>query len=84
VYLADPRSGQVLERIYPQDKSSNADGMRRSKEPLVDAGSAAAAAPSGDEVAPLLRQLISQYAATGLPPAYLPKNETPSQKESKA
>ena len=84
VYLADPRSGQVLERIYPQDKSSNADGRRRSKEPLVDAGSATAAAPSGDGVAPLLRQLISQYAATGLPPAYLPKNETPSRKESKA
>jgi hypothetical protein len=26
-------------------------------------------------MAPLLEQLIAQYAATGLPPAYLPKAE---------
>jgi len=26
-------------------------------------------------VAPLLQKLIAQYAATGLPPAYLPKAE---------
>jgi hypothetical protein len=25
-------------------------------------------------MAPLLRQLMAEYAATGLPPAYLPKN----------
>ena len=79
VHLADPRSGQVLERIYPQDKNRNADGLRRSKAPLV-AALPTAAEPS-DGVAPLLRQLIAQYAATGLPPAYLTKNETPSQKE---
>lgn len=84
VHLADPRSGQVLERIYPQDKNRNADGLRRSKEPLVEAGSETENATPNDSMAPLLRQLISQYAATGLPPAYLPKNETPSQKESKA
>lgn len=29
------------------------------------------AAPTG--VAPLLQKLIAQYAATGLPPAYLPQ-----------
>jgi putative transposase len=81
VYLADGRSGQVLERIYPLDKNRNSDGLRRSKEPLVAATSSAAAVASGDGVAPLLRQLIAQYAATGLPPAYLPKNETPKQKE---
>jgi hypothetical protein len=26
-------------------------------------------------MAPLLRQLVAEYAATGLPPAYLPKPE---------
>ena len=29
--------------------------------------------PAG--IAPLLKDLMAQYAATGLPPAYLPKNE---------
>ena len=31
--------------------------------------------PSG--IAPLLRALMAEYAATGLPPAYLPKDESP-------
>jgi hypothetical protein len=26
-------------------------------------------------IAPLLQKIISQYAATGLPPAYLPKHD---------
>lgn len=26
-------------------------------------------------IAPLLQQLLAEYAATGLPPAYLPKND---------
>lgn len=71
VYLADPNSGQVICRLYPQDKHKNADGRRRRKEPLTDA------APQSHEdgMAPLLRKLISDYAATGLPPAYLPKDE---------
>jgi hypothetical protein len=28
-------------------------------------------------MAPLLRKLIAEYAATGLPPAYLPKDPGP-------
>jgi hypothetical protein len=32
-------------------------------------------------MAPLLTKLIAEYAATGLPPAYLPKDECPQQKE---
>jgi hypothetical protein len=75
VYLAEPRSGQVLCRLYPQDKQGNADGQRRRKEPLLAAGLAQATNPTGG-MAPLLRQLLAQYAATGLPPAYLPKDQT--------
>ena len=30
--------------------------------------------PSG--IAPLLRKLMAEYAATGLPPAYIPKEES--------
>jgi hypothetical protein len=74
VYLAEPRSGQVLCRLYPQDKQRNADGQRRRKEPLLAAGPASSPEPT-DAMAPLLRQIIAQYAATGLPPAYLPKDD---------
>jgi hypothetical protein len=76
VYLADPRSGQALCRLYPQDKHRNADGRRRRKEPLLEP-SGSTAELSGGEMAPLLRNLMAQYAATGLPPAYLPKDERP-------
>jgi len=72
VYLVDGRSGQLLTRLYPQDKRKNADGRRRGKEPLVEGP---AAEPASAEMAPLLRKLIAEYAATGLPPAYLPKDE---------
>lgn len=67
--LVDVRTSAVLGVLYPLDKTRNADGRRRSLEP---AAPAAAAAPSG-EVAPLLKDLMAQYSATGLPPAYLPK-----------
>jgi hypothetical protein len=33
-------------------------------------------------MAPLLRKLIAEYAATGLPPAYLPKDECTQSKEN--
>jgi putative transposase len=78
VYLSDARGGQILARLYPQDKHRNADGRRRSKEAI--AGSSPEVAPPEPEregMAPLLRKLIAEYAATGQPPAYLPKDETP-------
>ncbi len=74
VHLVDERTGTVLGRLYPLDKTKNADGRRRTLEPgLLDAG-ATPPAPSG--IAPLLRQLMTDYAATGLPPAYLPRPES--------
>lgn len=73
VYLADDRTGQILCRIYPQDKQKNADARRRSKEPVTDISSTVVE-PCG--MAPLLQKLIADYAATGLPPAYLPKDES--------
>jgi len=81
VVLVDPRADKVLCRIYPLDKAKNADGQRRSLEAIeqADATAAETAAPpmSDDgEMPPLLRRLVAEYAATGLPPAYLPKDET--------
>ena len=87
VHLLDERSGQILCRLYPQDKQANARGVRRPLEPLAagpeawpaaGADASAAAAPrSAATMAPLLAKLMAQQAATGLPPAYLPQDEAP-------
>lgn len=71
VDLVDARSGAILCPVHPLDKAANADAQRRRVEP-------ANAAPSVDAapgVAPLLKQMIADYAATGLPPAYVPTDE---------
>ena len=73
VDLVDARRGNVLCALYPLDKSANADGQRRALEALSQAP--LAANPQG--LAPLLRQLMAEYAATGLPPAYLPTDAEP-------
>ncbi len=71
VWLMDETAGVVLERLYPLDRARNAEGVRRP----VAAPVPVAAAPTSSGIAPLLRQLMAEYAATGLPPAYIPKEE---------
>ena len=79
VHLTDPRTGEVLARLFPLDRVRNADGRRRTLDALEQAANAEAThADDGDpvagqELAPLLRRLLEEYAATGMPPAYLPK-----------
>lgn len=72
VHLVDERTDTVLCRLYPLDKAANADGMRRALEPLAVLDAPAVPAP---EIPPLLAKLIAAQAHTGLPPAYLPKDE---------
>jgi putative transposase len=72
VHLVDERSGATLCRLYPLDKAANADGMRRSLEPPPSPKGPARPAPA---MPPLLAKLLAEQAATGLPPAYLPKND---------
>ena len=72
VHLADPKTGVILCRLYPQDKNKNADGRRAVRQPVLPTQPPA---PAG--MAPLLEQILRQYATTGLPPAYLPKPQTP-------
>jgi transposase InsO family protein len=74
VHLADELTGAVLCRLYPLDKAANASGLRRSLEPIGD-GPLTVAPTRG--MAPLLADLIDQRAASGLPPAYLVKDEEP-------
>ena len=77
VDLVDARSGTILCAVRPLDKSANADGQRRAL-PRV-AQDAVPIAATG--IAPLLRQLLTEYAATGLPPAYLPSPSLPSEQD---
>jgi len=73
VHLADPITGVILCRLYPQDKIKNAQCRRAPRQPVLPA-----TAPTPAGMAPLLQQILRQYAATGLPPAYLPKPQNPS------
>jgi transposase InsO family protein len=81
-WLVDEKTDTLLARIYPQDKVKNASGLRRTLAPLpydtpmVDKDT--------DPHPPLLRKLMADYAATGLPPAYIPKDNDSSESEEKA
>jgi putative transposase len=78
VDLVDPNTGVHLATLVPLDKEKNADRKRRV---LSEAVSPPTPSPKPAGVAPLLRQLMAEYAATGLPPAYLPKDERPAPNE---
>lgn len=69
VDLIDPQTLAVLSALYPLDKRANADGRRRT----LEATPSQPAPPASDELPPLLRKLLADYAATGCPPAYLPQ-----------
>jgi transposase InsO family protein len=81
VHLWDERANQVLARLYPLDRHANASGERRSLEPI---GTPLPPAPAASGMAPLLRKLLADHAATGLPPPYLPKDELPTATEPHA
>jgi hypothetical protein len=74
IHLVDERTEKVLCRLYPLDKERNASGLRRPLEPL-EMNAELAAVPPAKGLPPLLVQLMAKQAATGLPPAYLPKDE---------
>jgi len=71
--LVDEPGGTILAPIYPLDKTANADGRRASVEgnsldPELDHGPL-----RNSELPPLLKSILQEYSATGMPPAYLPK-----------
>ena len=70
VELVDPHTEQCLATLYPLDKTHNAERGRRALEPVNEPESLTSM-PDTD-IAPLLKHLLAEYAATGLPPAYLP------------
>ena len=75
VMLVDPHRNTCLTAVYPQDKSANAEGKRRSLDPVSTADQIQQVPLSSEGRAPLLKKLMADYAATGLPPAYLPQKK---------
>ena len=79
VDLLDPNTDAILCPLYPLDKLANADGRRRPVEPIAAEDSVDEALTPQSGMAPLLRKLLEDYAATGLPPAYLPQSTADDQ-----
>lgn len=81
--LVDPHTDTTLVALYPLDKVRNAERGRPPQGPVAssDRHETPPSPPiAGDGgMAPLLRKLLRDYAATGRPPAYLPT--PPTQKE---
>jgi transposase InsO family protein len=73
--LVDPHSGTHLATLLPLDKQRNAGAQRRAIR------IASGVEPPASGIAPRLRELMRDYAATGLPPAYLTKNNDNNQEE---
>lgn len=72
VMLVDAKTDAPLARLLPQDKHANASGRRR----VISSQSLPTHPFDIQEEPALLQQWIADYAASGLPPAYLPKEET--------
>ena len=76
VHLVDRRTDTVLCRVWPQDKARNADGQRRLRQgPAHSEGGTPLPPQPATGIAPLLREQMAEYAAQGLPAAYLPLDE---------
>ncbi len=74
VCLIDARTGATLCPVKPMDKSANASGQRRRLSPAdVDLSPVT---PTG--LPALMAQFLADYAATGVPPAYLSSMPTPT------
>ena len=67
--LMDADTGKILATLYPQDKSKNADMLRKTRQQELPLQ------PPLNKPAPYLEQLMEAFEATNLPSPYLPKDE---------
>jgi len=87
VDLVDPRSGTILAPLFPLDRAANADCRRSAIEPESgpddepDDGTLPSSTPDDGgpdkPLPPLLKRILDEYSASGMPPAYLPKKPNP-------
>jgi len=75
VDMVDPKRGTHLTTLLPVDRERNAERHRREIVAPHDANQPQPL-PQVAGIAPLLRQQMAQYAATGFPPAYIPFDRT--------
>ena len=71
VDLVDQRTGAILYPVKPLDKSANASSQRKRLAPAK--ADLSHLPPTG--MSALMIELLAEYAATGVPPAYLPTIE---------
>jgi len=73
VDLVHERSDTILAPIYPLDRTANADGRRSVIEATSQDSTASDGQRPAKELPPLLKKILQEYSATGMPPAYVPK-----------
>jgi putative transposase len=83
VHLVDERREMILASLYPLDKSANADGHRALFEPRGMDIPPDDSLPKDRELPPLLKKILQEYSATGMPPAYVPKTPPPTDRDLK-
>lgn len=80
VHLVDPRTDALLAPLYPLDRIKNAQALRRLL-PTTTSSSKPQSSLNEPSLPPLLQKLMAEYAATGLPPAYIVDPKTPELKK---
>lgn len=68
VHMIDPKTNTILAQLLPLDKEANSSANRRPIDNPLTTGEP----PRPTGMAPLLKQLMEDYAADGILPAYLP------------
>ena len=74
VHLIDANSGKNICQISPTDKTKNAEGSRKVIPAFGEETVEMKFENVGQEIPPLLIEILATQAATGLPPAYEPKD----------
>jgi len=84
MHIIDSRTQTALAPIYPLDRRKNAEGLRKKiGPPTTETSSVITASVHEKAWPPLLENILAEYAATGLPAAYIPDSPTIEEEDSK-
>lgn len=81
VHLVDEATDSTLAAIHAIDKAKNADRARRRFDDITPSDSTEAPSNASNELPALMKRLMSDYSALGLPPAYLPSPNPNNRKD---